>query len=736
MDGQQGQQTEPQTSTRSLSRPITARHRGFPFAAGLLLVGMTLAAYLPATQCGFIWDDDAYVQNNQTLRSADGLRRIWFRIGSTPQYYPLVYTTYWLEYRFWGLSPTGYHVVNILLHGVAVVLLWRVLKFVEVPGAWAAAAVFAVHPVHVESVAWITERKNVLSGVFYLGALLAYLRYALVPFSAGGDPERVGTPAHRDLGCASTFSGRRYKHGRFYAASLVLFLCALLSKTVTCTLPAVLLLVLWWKRKRIGWADVRALAPFFALGIAFGLLTIWLEKHHVGAEGEEWDLSAVDRCLVAGRVLCFYVGKLFWPARLTFIYPRWQIDAGAWQQYLYPLAAIGVVAVLWLARRRIGKGPLVAVLCFAGTLFPALGFFDVYPMRYSFVADHFQYLASAGLIALAVAAGYRMVVRVGAWRTGVAVVVLAFLLPAFGALAWHQQRAYVGLEALWRDTIRKNPHAWMAHNNLGSVLAKKGRLDEAVTRFRKALEVKPDHAGAHNGLGVVLRSQGKLVEAIHHYRRALQIAPDHADAYCNLGLAFQLQGKLDEAIRSYREGLRLDPTVVEARNNLGGALAGQSQLEEAIRHFREVLRLKPDYADAQYNLGTALRSQSRFGEALGHFREAVRLKPDWPAPLSSTAWILATHPDAGIREPNEAIRMAERAAELTRYEDAASLDALAAAYAAAGRFDQAVRTAQAALAAAAAGADELADAIRKRLDLYRQARPYREPARRHGAIRP
>ena len=344
---------------------------------GLFLVAATVLAYQPVWHAGFIWDDDVYVTNNLTLRSVDGLRQIWCKLTATPQYYPLVHTSFWLEYHLWGLNPVGYHVVNVLLHALAAILLWRVLVRLQLPGAWLAAGIFALHPVAVESVAWVTERKNVLAAVFYFAAALAYLR--------GRRRERM----------AESKSGVSL---RWYFLAFALFVAALLSKTTACSLPAAMLLVIWWKRGRIAGRDVWPLLPFFAAGVALGLVTSWLERTHVGAQGPEWAFSFPERCLIAGRAVWFYAGKLFWPANLTFIYPRWQINTGAWWQWIFPVAALAVVAVLWRLRRRIGRGPLVAVLFFGGTLLPALGFTNVYPMRYSFVADHFQYLASVGLI--------------------------------------------------------------------------------------------------------------------------------------------------------------------------------------------------------------------------------------------------------------------------------------------------------------------------------------------------
>ncbi len=679
---------------------VIGRRLGLAWAAGLLLVAMTVVAYLPATQCGFIWDDDSYVVDNQTLREPDGLRQIWLQIGATTQYYPLVYTTYWMEYRLWGLDPTGYHLVNILLHALAAVLLWRVLTVLRVPGAWVAAALFALHPVQVQSVAWITQRKNVLSGVLYLGAALAYLRYALVPtIGAVGTAVSAVTPGggHRPTEHRSQDSGTR---AGLYALALVCFLGALLSKTVTCTLPGVLLFVLWGKRRRLSWQDVYSLTPFLVLGIAFGFLTIWVENNQVRAVGAEWDRPFVDRCLVAGHVLWFYLGKLVWPHQLIFVYPRWQIDAQEFQQYLYPLAAIIGLAVLWLLRRRIGKGPVVAALCFGVTLFPALGFFNIYYTRYAYVADQWQYLGGIFAIGLVVATGWGFADRLGGWARGTAAVLVAAVLVTLGTLSYGYERVYGDLESIWLDTLEKNPDCWLAHNNLGNLYESEGRLDEAVRQHNQALEGGPhfdtDVARSHFNLGNVLVLQDKLEEAISHYRKSVQVQPEFADAYVNLANAFRQQG----------------------------------EIVEALRHYGMALEFRPEDPAIHYNVAMVLTMIGQTETGIEHFRETVRLAPDWLAPLSGLAWILASDPDEGIRDPDEAIRLAEHAAELTKRQNGAALDLLAAAYAAAGQFDRAVTTAEEALdLALASQADRLADVIRARLELYRQGTPFRKSAR-------
>jgi tetratricopeptide (TPR) repeat protein len=519
------------------------KHSGSTVVGFGAIIAVTLIAYLPALQNGFIWDDDRYVTHNDLLRTWAGLRTIWVDPSSMLQHYPLTHTSLWLEFQLWGLDARGYHLVNVLLHGVNAGLLWLVLRRLAVPAAWLAAAVFALHPVHVESVAWISELKNVQSGFFYLLAALAYVRFALA--RDGSSPWRL------------------------YALALLSFVCAVLSKTVACSLPVALLLCVWWKQGELTRRDVAPLIPFFVFGLLLGLPTAWMERHYVGAQGEEWDLSLVARCLVAGRALWFYAGKLGWPSNLTFIYPRWNVDTAAPWQYLFPLAAGVVLALLWARRPLLGRGPLAAVLYFAITLGPALGFFDVYPMRYSFVADHFQYLASIGLIVLAVATLAAAAERRGARPVFHAAA--AVLLVALGAAAWGQSHAYRDLETLWRDTVRKNPAAWMAHNNLGRELLTQGKVGEAAQSFQAALALKPDYMDALYNMGNVSAALGQLDAARDYYERALRIYPHFAPAHNNLANIHAYQGRMAEAIEHYERALELMPDYPRARENLNAA---------------------------------------------------------------------------------------------------------------------------------------------------------------------
>lgn len=558
------------------------------------LVAAVFLAYQPAWHGGFIWDDDGHL-TRPDLRSWHGLYRIWFDLGATQQYYPLLHSAFWLEHKLWGDSPTGYHLVNIALHITAALMVAVLLQRLAIPGAWLAAAIFALHPVNVESVAWITELKNTLSAVFYLGSAIAYLRF---------DETRKAS---------------------WYLTAIGLFMFGLLSKTVVATMPGALLLVFWWKRGRLSWQrDVRPLLPFFLIGAGAGIFTAWVERTLIGAHGAQFDFSIVERCLIAGRAIWFYLGKLVWPAHLVFIYPRWQINETVWWQYLFPAAALLLLAALWLLRRR-SRSPLAAMLFFVGTLFPVLGFFNVYPFIFSFVADHFQYLASLGMIAL-FAAGAALLLRRadGPWRvTGQAACVA--LVAVLAVLTWRQSRMYSAIDSLYRTTIEQNPNCWLAHINLGKALAGRGQLAPAIAHFRKALQIFPDNVEAHTNLGNSLAGIHETDEAISHYQKALKIKPGYADANYNLGNVLLGRGLLDEAIGHYRKAVEIKPDYIEAYTNLGIALAKRGQMDEAIAQYRKALEIAPDFAEAHLNLGSALADSRRFDEALEQYQKALAL---------------------------------------------------------------------------------------------------------------
>lgn len=579
--------------------------RGRAVAGAVAIFAFTVIAYLPALlQGGFIWDDDMYVTNNIALRSLAGLRDIWFKLGTTPQYYPLVFTSFWIEFQIWGKAAMGYHAVNILLHATSAVLLWRILRRFNVPAAWMAAAIFALHPVHVESVAWITERKNVLSGLLYLTSLWCYMRFA--PFELA--------PAKQP---------RRWK---FYAFALLAYIGALLSKTVTATLPAAILLLIWWRRRdnKLGSADVVPLVPMFVLGIGLGAITAYMEREHVGAAGSDWDFTFIDRVLIAGRAVWFYFSKLIWPHNLTFIYERSQVDSGSAWQYAFPIAAVVLLIVLWALRRRIGKGPLVAALYFGGTLFPALGFVNVYPMLFSFVADHFQYLASLGPIVLLSACGALLLRRA---RVMVQRVAAAFVLLLLGAVTLLQTFIYEDVITLWTDTINKNPKAWIAYDNLSQAHGERGDFQLAAALALASLDLRPQNSVALNNLGLAMESLGLPEKAIEHYERALDITPRRVLARLNLaGLLFR-RNDLEGAERHYRIAIEHFPEFAEAHYNYSVFLATVGRMEEAWEHCQIALDLTPHDADIRTMYAYLMHKQGYVQEAIAELQATLRDKP-------------------------------------------------------------------------------------------------------------
>jgi tetratricopeptide (TPR) repeat protein len=556
--------------------PLPARSwRGRDWLVALALTMATAAVYLGVRHAGFIWDDDSHVIRPE-LASLHGLLRIWSEPGATQQYYPVLYSAFWLELRLFGYSALGYHLANVALHAAAACLLYAVLRRLSVPGAPLAAAAFALHPVCVESVAWISEQKNTLSAVFYLAAALVYL----------GFDER-----------------RRI---RTHALATLLFGLALLSKSVTATLPAALLAVFWWKRGGLAWRrDVVPLCPWLAMGAAAGAVTTWMETTRVGATGAEFVLGPADRFIVAGRAIWFYLGKLFWPADLVFIYPRWTIDPHSPWQVLCPVAVVAVLAALFALRRR-SRGPLAAALLFAGTLFPALGFINVYPFRYSYVADHFQYLAAAMMLSAVAAALATGAARLPPAGRAIAAAAAVCAVAALSSLTWRQCAIYADIETLWRATIDRNPGSWIAHDNLGVALLETGRTDEAVSQFRKAEDIDPGDLETHNNLGIALRREGRMDEAIAEYRIALGIRPDDLNTNFNLGNALLQAGRVEEAMARYEKSLEISPGFADAHNNLGNALRRIGRLGDAIAEYRKAVADDPANGRARANLESAL----------------------------------------------------------------------------------------------------------------------------------
>ena len=612
-----------------------------------------IAVYAPTLANGYISDDLVYIEGIQRLASLAGLRDIWLHIGAIPQYYPLLHTAFWLEYRVWGLAPAGFHAMNLATHACVVLAAWRVLHRLAVPGAWLAAAIFAVHPVHVETVAWASERKILLSAALALGSIHAFLRFA-----------EPGEPRERPR--------------LWYALSLALYAAALLCKTVTVSVPAVLLVVRWWKTGALSRRDLRPLLPFFAVGLPLAMLTIWVEREIVGASGAAWEIGFVDRILIAGRAVCFYAAKLAWPYPLGFVYPRWDVDARAAWQYAYPLAVAAAALALWSARGRIGRGPLAALLVFVGVLFPALGFVDVYPFLFSFVADHYQYHASLAPIALAAAGIARAGTRRGRLASRVAYVAAAVILAVLGLLAHREARFYRDEETLIRRSAELQPGSWAARYLLGAVMQKEGRREEAIAEMREALRLFPEHAPIRVGLAINLAELGRrdeaaaelervlageleaddrlatllqlgdlrvaqrrIGEAEASFRAAVELAPDSPQAQYSLGLVLRELGDAPGAQAALRRSVAIQPGAAKARYALGRVLLESRDAAAAEAELREAIALEPGRADSHNLLGVALWQRAERDTAIAEFRQALALAPDHAEAARNLAHALA-----------------------------------------------------------------------------------------------
>lgn len=556
-----------------------------PWPAPLALCLLVLASYLPAMLWGdFVWDD-LMMTGTPAVREAGGLGQIWFSPGEIKaegHYWPLVYSLFWLQHKLWGFAPAGYHVVNVLLHAANTLLLWQLARRLALPAAWVVAAVFAVHPVRVESVAWVIELKDVLSGLFYLCAALAWVRFTDAP-----------------------------RPGR-YLVSLTLYAAGLLAKSVVITLPVALLIREWWQRGRVTTTDLLRVAPFFVVGAAIAIVDLTFNRSQGVAR---FDYSLIERGLIAARALWFYLGKNFWPVDLGIVYPRWEVGVGNPLAWAGLAAAIGVVAALWLFRDPIGRGPLAAVLFFGVTLSPTLGFVDFNYMLFSFVADRFQYLAGIGVLALVLGAVARGLASrangSGQRAAALNAVLVAALLGVLGTLTWQQAANYRDGITFFRYLVAHNPAAREAHLNLGSALLRWNRLEEALAAYRIAEEQRPEDCKPPYGAGLALYHLERLNEAEEAYLRALELCPRYAAALTDLGELRLAQQRYHDALQPLQTATDIDPRNVDAWVHRGLALHHLGRTEEALQSLDRALALDPSQKQAQETRAQVLRDSSQ-----------------------------------------------------------------------------------------------------------------------------
>ena len=757
----------------------------------MALMAVTLLAYLPALQGAFLFDDNLHIYENKPVLSPGGLVDIWFKPGATPQYYPLTFTLFWLGYRLWGLHTLGYHLLNVLLHGTAAILLAQVLQRLKVRGAWLAGAIFALHPVCVMSVAWMTELKNTLSATMALGAAWAYLRATKLGVYAK-EPETAETPLD----------------GRFYVLSLVLFQLALFAKSAVSFLPVTLLLITWWRDRSLNWRTLWPVLPMLGLTIADGLLTIFVERHSGGASGAPFQIPFIERVLISGRSFWFYLGKLFFPYQLTFLYERWTVSAGVWWQYLYPAAAAAALAALWWWRGRLGKGLFVALLHFFVATSLLILIVVPYFTVFSFVSDHWQYFGCLSVMAVVAAGIMRGLDSFENGNLPLRSAACGALLLSLFVMTWRQSSMYANAATLWSATIDRNPTSAQAQNrygdilfqsgdidgalkhfeiavtlppedaetryNLGETLAKKGRLDEAIAQFRKALEIEPGSGLAHNGLGQAFAAQGKYEDAIAQFQQALAARPGLLPAQLNYGNALLHTGRKDEAVAFFQRVLDDEPDNFAAHVNLGGVLAQTGQLDGAINQFQQALALNPHDAMTHANLGTALLQKGqldaavvefqkaaqiepgnygvrdnlgillyqerRLDDAITQFKTAFELNPQLPSArdhLNRIAWMLAASPVASVRDGARSLTLAQELVRLTAGADPSALATEAAAYAETGKYAEAATTAgQARDLAAQQGNAAIEDALAPQLEAYRARQPFRDTNISAGTAQP
>ena len=591
-----------------------------------LIVVLVVLVYLPSISGGFILDDEDLLADNPQIKASDGLYRFWCTTEPY-DYWPVTNTTFWIEWRLWGMNPTGYHVTNLILHIVESLLIWLILRKLSIPGAFWAAMIFAVHPVNVESVAWIAQRKNMMAMLFFLLSIICYLKADV-----------------------------QTKTGVWYWLSLAAFVLAMLSKGSVAVLPVLLLGIVWWRRPLTKW-DLLRTAPFFVIAMVLAGVNIWFQTH--GKNIELRNAGFAERLAGAGGVVWFYLYKALLPVDLAFVYPQWRIEVGNLLWWLPLLAALGVTVALWRYRKSWSRPFLFAWGFFCVALVPVMGFTAVGFMEYSLVADHYQHVAIIGLIAL-VSAGIAL------WHKrlhgGVHWAATAVAIVSVGALAfltWRQNGLYSNPISLYQATLRKNPDSWLVHNNLGGMFIQSGRFQEAIEHCQRALTLKPNYPLAYNNLGVALYKTGRLKEALNQFKQALLLKPDLAKAHNNLGSLLLDLGRVEEAIEHCRQAIALKSDYHEAHYNLGNALAQAGQSKEAIEHYWQALRIKPDYLDAHMNLGDALVKIGQAQEAIEQYKQALRLKPEIPEAYCNLGVALMQ-----TGRPQEAIDNCQRALEL------------------------------------------------------------------------
>ena len=735
-----------------MADPHGNRQRWGSLIGCLVLTLGSLACYWPVRHFDFVnLDDPLYVyQTPMVQRGLSWPGVIWaFKCVSGGNWNPLVWLSHMADCQLYGVTPGGHHVTNLLLHLANTLLVFLLLK--RMTGAtWRsgfAAAIFAWHPLHVESVAWVSERKDVLSTLFLMLTLWAYVRYAEVQ----GLKSRVQSPKSNAQSQASpsthhasriTFHASRFTlHALpypspwlYYALALLLFALGLLCKPMLVTLPFVLLLLDYWPlgrnaecgvrsaesetRRPTGWGRLLLeKVPFGVLSLAASALAVWTQQN-VQALGTQPLFLRLENAAVS---CVAYLGKMFWPVNLAVFYPypdsipMWRASGAA-----LVLGAVSWAVLLGMKQRRYLA---VGWFWFLGTLVPVIGLVQVGMQA---MADRYTYVPCIGL---AVMVSWGMADLAGAWPRGRAALTSVVALALGGCLAttWWQVKYWRDSTALYERALRVTSGNYMAHDNLGNVLMDAGKLDEAVKHFQEVIRFTPAIGKPYNDLGKAYALQGKMDDAMNMFSNAVALNPGLAQARWNLGNAYLLKGNTAEGLAEMKRAVWLSPEDIEAHRRFANTLIKLGKAAEALPYCEVVVKAEPEDAHAHYILGSAYLANKRVQPAAVNFKEALRLAPDTPECMNALAWIYATSPQAELRNGPEAVRLAEGACKITQRRKTAILDTLAAAYAEAGRFDEAVKTTEE-LHALALSAHEtnMVDTARQRLELYKAGKPYRD----------
>ena len=548
------------------------------FVKAVVILLASLWIYSPVFDGDWLWDDDYLITANPVVQSPDGLASFWVE-PKTADYFPLTMSLLWLMWKWFGMDSTGYHVVSVLLHALGACLVWALLKTIGLRGAWLAGLIFAVHPIAVESVAWVSELKNTFSLPFFLLAGCFFVRFE-------DTRRRV-----------------------FYWAALVFFLAAMLAKSSAVMFPVVMLLYIWWRRDRIAWRDLWNAAPFFLVSLILGLVTLYFQ-HSRAIGNEPIPIGGLDsRFAIAGMAIFFYLSKILWPALLLPIYPQWNANPPELIQFLPWSVLAGVLGVFWIRRKTWGRHALMGVGFYLITLLPVLGFVAMSYMRVGWVADHFIYIPMIGIVGLGVGVGFRASDFAGEkWR----LVFGAFAALVVGALAFWSHR-YAGIweneDKLWNYTLKHNWECWQAHNRIGAREFNRGNVDVALDHFREATRLRPDLAETQNNLGSAVLAKKDTKAAIQYFQEALRLAPDIVAIQSNLARALMLDNQPTAAAELYADLSQRYPQNAVFLCNLGVTLFQAGKKDEAIASFRRALEIDPELADARENLRAALEEE-------------------------------------------------------------------------------------------------------------------------------